>query len=417
MARPGHKQGLARFVKIDKAQVVPTRYSRIQMIAHKIQFNKCSQPPDIFERLIRHLFNGFLRGKSTPQRIGLSFQTLPHGETFFIPLRAPQMNTYAVLSREVERHRMSQDPLMNIRGVQMQFKLTAQQKLAGSNGRRTKMVNEIDISDINNNYCLAYNLLAGIQITRFRALRHHQHERAIDAWAQKTALKTKATRLLKAARCNLHKDGYDLNDVDEIQHVLNEFYPRQYQIVVVETASIVFKGPKARHQICLRLFDNHYTLLKNIATYFGVSFHLISLSIPFVQAQYFCIQCEKPAYRLAHNSTCDSFCRYCFRWGFEFPCENDESRIECDECQRSFPNMNCFNAHKLVPTRQNAKSICDLVRLCECGRINNSYFGHKCEFTVKQVDRVRDECEKCLVRHDPEYPEVCFIPPFEPKSE
>lgn len=80
-------------------------------------------------------------------------------------------------------------------------------------------------------------------------------------------------------------------------------------------------------------------------------------------------------------------------------------------------NQNCFDYHRQTPNKPNATSICANIKMCECGRIKNSHFRHKC-LNVEQKDDDDDdkECKRCGMEHDAEHPTVCYIPTFTPKG-
>lgn len=264
---------MRHYVKIGPPVAQPHRYPQVSIISQQIHFRQSSQPSNIFERVIQHLFHKFLRGKQAPLKIGLAFKLLPHGDNFYIALRPPHINTYATLGREVERHVQSQKPDFQMSGTRFEFKLTAQWNQNGAcrNLLTAKLRTEIDISNPNNNYCLVYALLAGIKQSKLNLTNPNQMEKQIEEWARNTDLQTRANLLLKNAGCSTTKSSYNLKDVETLQNYLNQLYPNRYRIIVVETNIILFKGPEAQNLIPIRLNNNHFTLIKNLATHFGVS--------------------------------------------------------------------------------------------------------------------------------------------------
>lgn len=268
---------LQNYVKISPLELVPTHFSRLIIGSNLVKFKSTPQPINIFERVIQRLFTKFLNGKSPPQKIGLSFRTLPHGEQFFIPLRTPISNSYSTLSREVERHVQSGDESLQLRGLQILFKMTGQWSDEQIEGACIKKPNlpfsgEIDISESSNNYCLFYAILAGIQCSKLKLSSKQLLEKAIYKWAKKTNVLKQVKYLLVNSGCSLNKSSYNLKHVQAIQNYLNRIYPNEFRIVVATFNSIVFKGPPAKHLIPIKFFDQHFTLLKNLAHYFGVSF-------------------------------------------------------------------------------------------------------------------------------------------------
>jgi hypothetical protein len=120
------QRGLAAYVRIRGPERVATRFRHIEIVGYGVEMRHRPQPPQIFQRVIRQLFRQFLASRNAPHKIGFSFRILPHGDKFHVPLRSPLMNTYALLARELERHVQSDDPSMELRGLRVDMKLTAQ---------------------------------------------------------------------------------------------------------------------------------------------------------------------------------------------------------------------------------------------------------------------------------------------------
>lgn len=139
------------------------------------------------------------------------------------------------------------------------------------------------------------------------------------------------------------------------------------------------------------------------------------------------MDCESQAYRLMHNSKCKHHCRQCKRFGQNFPCKNDGTKLQCFDCGLNFLNVDCYNYHKKEPNSSKSASICRSIYLCVCGRIRNRYFSHNCadipstqsqsNFSTNDMS-IDDlmECKKCQTQHDPNFPNICYIPKFEQKG-
>lgn len=304
-ARPQRQSNssLSSFVRISNAEQIPTHFRQISIFSYNVEFRNLPQPENIFERLIKRLFDEQLEGGLRPQRIGLSFRCLPSGDAYFIPLRDPDYNTYPLMSREVERRKQSDDEMAEIRNLKMQFKLTLQwQQQQGFQGacrplnQRQNTSNEIDVSNPENNHCLAYTILAGIKLNKLkRRFKKSTNQRLIH-WAENSGLGQQAQVLLEAAGCQLNKESYGLVDLEAIQLYLNRVYPQKFRLILVNLNTILWKGPQAEQLICIQHQDNHFTLIKNLAAYFGVNiflkiqkfqkiFSIITNFVPIVKAK------------------------------------------------------------------------------------------------------------------------------------
>src|SRR5688572_8003686 len=93
-----------------------------------------------------------------------------------------------------------------------------------------------------------------------------------------------------------------------------------------------------------------------------------------------------------HKLECVSRCKKCCRVGFGFPCkQEDDIKIYCNKCDRTFYNTNCYQSHK--------NKICDLYHRClACHYEYRTNEEHTCG---------EKRCQTCFVTHDPE--RSCFI--------
>jgi hypothetical protein len=276
----GFSRDLDRYVDVGSEQPVPTRYARLNICTFEVQFKTQIMPPDVFEQLIRHLFERYLNDKPEPEKVAIGFRILPNGDNYYIPLRPAIFNTYAMMAREVLNRVQSENNMIDLRGIRIAFKLTiqfAQNQLRGGclNNRRPSFSSDIDVSDSSNSYCLFYSILGGIKRLSIGGS-PLLLERKLKKWAESKNLLSRVAYLLKESGCPANRSSYTLKHAELVQTYLHRVYPNKYQLVIVNLNQIVYKGAVAKHIIPLRLYDEHFTLIKNINSALGVSAALLN---------------------------------------------------------------------------------------------------------------------------------------------
>ena len=127
----------------------------------------------------------------------------------------------------------------------------------------------------------------------------------------------------------------------------------------------------------------------------------------------FCVDCETQVNkRVYHTKGCIAACRQCLRFGYGYPCATPQGhrKIACPDCHFTFPNMDCFNYHKIeqMPGQpRKFKSICQQRYYCElCWKpVFVRGDRHKCGQTAPN-DEI---CERCGGIHRWNMP--CYIQP------
>ncbi len=151
-----------------------------------------------------------------------------------------------------------------------------------------------------------------------------------------------------------------------------------YRIRVVSNENrmnIIFdRGPKNAPTIDLLLENKHYNLITSMPAVFNT--------------RYFCDTCNKPYNNKDSHVQCYANCPMCFEKG---RCEITD-KITCDDCNRTFANMQCHTNH--------LRSICKIRQRClKCGVVVAKRRGEphvceksKCPSCLKMVDRPSHQC-------------------------
>lgn len=105
----------------------------------------------------------------------------------------------------------------------------------------------------------------------------------------------------------------------------------------------------------------------------GGHFNFIRSPKGYIQRNNYCNFCRKPFDGVSHF--CEYGCKYC---GGVEQCqhnENTDQYIDCDACERTFPNINCYEYH----LNTKSQKYCGKLKICEkCGNSYNPKKSHKC---------------------------------------
>ncbi|KAH7693835.1 hypothetical protein AAVH_39125 [Aphelenchoides avenae] len=174
-----------------------------------------------------------------------------------------------------------------------------------------------------------------------------------------------ATKLWLQIEETLGRIPYGLDDVKKVYEHLEETFPETYRILVFTdtsgTHTVYNSGNNARHTISLYFNNGHFDLIKNPQK--------------LLRKKYYCVDCEKTYENLKGHSNCKIKCLLCFRHGYGYPCKG-ELNMECPDCHKLFPNMDCMDAHK--PYSCNTYHRCVYCNIQYRVRPERPGNGHRC---------------------------------------
>uniref|UniRef100_A0A914HIJ6 DNA-directed DNA polymerase n=1 Tax=Globodera rostochiensis TaxID=31243 RepID=A0A914HIJ6_GLORO len=401
-------------------------------IAHVrfLPLEEAQRPDLVMETLIQHLLDRVLLGHPPPMLVGLQLQAPGLERPYVVRLRPPEQNNAAALAAAIERLNEQSAAGIDLMSGTTQTKVLAVWPLepnrdAENQGGGCDLGDEHHVShnvqslvrvhNPNDRFCLARAILLGLRDHRCRTVMPGRAGRVAFQLhgAQQHRHGPEARHLLRRAGIARDKHLYTLEDVAIFQNWLNNTHGvGQIRLVVFEKEreySIVYKGEgrAARFNLCLLLERGHYNYIGRIEQLF--------------KAPQYCVDCERPAYRLFHAFGCTVVCRLCLRFGTDYPCQpqqlpNGESSSRlCNDCQFVFPNDNCFAYHltNRAPDPMDGRGqrpwrpICEWRRVCRvCGRIAYADGGHQCNVPIG----AGGNCRRCKGPHGTDQP--CFIQPI-----
>jgi hypothetical protein len=169
-----------------------------------------------------------------------------------------------------------------------------------------------------------------------------------------------------------------------IVSIFQKYFGTVYQIVALNyrTGDQLFVGPDSDKQIYL-LFspggcdgEGHWDLIKEMTSY--------------RRTAYYCIKCNV-AYQTPINHRCRDGCKFCRH---HTPCISEEIPQHCNECNKTFVNIECFERHI-------ENKVCKYIKVCEL-----------CEarYTKCSKEHVCGElkCRNCSEYYT-EQPHYCFL--------
>jgi hypothetical protein len=217
----------------------------------------------------------------------------------------------------------------------------------------------------------------------------------------------KGNKILPAVDRLLETTGIDLKDgggIPELTRFQEHF--KEYRIVVYggfNCEDIVFDGQVESEKRPNLLFDDvtcHYHGITNVT---GA-----------MAKRYVCKGCGKGCdYRDDVKHKCDQECSDCMSIS-QCAFADDDRRILCESCNRTFRSQTCFDRHKTNNLRGKKKTVCERKRNCpECG-LFLSRKQHECFKTYCKNCNANKEvghlcCMKPLQNELPRSDDVLFV--------
>lgn len=176
-------------------------------------------------------------------------------------------------------------------------------------------------------------------------------------------------------------EGCSLEEVRIFQANLRDF-----KITVYAYGSkgreVLFEGPDAPLKINLLYHNNHFNVITNLKSAFGCS--------------YYCEACHIP-YEHKNEHRCIASCPCCQQ---SPPCEKTKGEITCEDCNRKFRSLECYNKHK-TPASCDKETICEKIKQCKnCLKNISAGRQHVCGEIY---------CKICKKHQLPDH--YCFIQP------
>lgn len=191
----------------------------------------------------------------------------------------------------------------------------------------------------------------------------------------------RAKELVKAANVCIPSDGCGISELQKFQQHLSD-----YRIVVYRYGSrgrdVTFSGNKGTKNLNLIFENNHYNVITSLTAALCCS--------------YFCEDCHIP-YNAKGEHRCVKTCPSCQ----QSPVCQDEIKVKCIDCLRTFKSQVCYNNHKQVESKGKT-SVCQKVRLCpNCLRATKSERNHICgEVYCKTCQAHKPQGHLCFMRPD-----------------
>lgn len=191
--------------------------------------------------------------------------------------------------------------------------------------------------EVSGYHAIALQLAVGLQYALLRENRENRMEKAAKKLCQDTCI-----------------DYHKMMGREEMA-IIDSFIKPQYQLICINAQDInnlIFRGSPAREELFIERNNNHY--------------NVITSTIRCYMQSDFCIPCWKRTdYRRPHR--CPGSCERCYD---EDPCIASEDRVLCQECNRIFYSMSCYQKHK--------GNVCYQVRRCStCSKEYLVANGHK----------------------------------------
>lgn len=129
----------------------------------------------------------------------------------------------------------------------------------------------------------------------------------------------------------------------------------------INQRSAVFKGPKKRsHRAAIGVYVDHQK-----GTVYSIRY--IERMFQYNKTTNFCAMCGV-GYAIGQpfrHRDCPMKCGSCGRYGYQYPCEQEDEGIYCPKCNLEFPNPECYEFHLNVRGRHpTARTMCRKVRRC-----------------------------------------------------
>jgi hypothetical protein len=138
--------------------------------------------------------------------------------------------------------------------------------------------------------------------------------------------------------------GFDEPMSIEILELIQRYFENRYQIIAINSRSgdQLFVGPDADDKIFLLFTPHgrgHWDLIKEMKSYRNCA--------------YYCIKCNK-CYKAPQKHICNGGCKLCRHHTL---CSPDDSAQHCNECNKTFVNIECFNRHI-------ENKVCKYIKVC-----------------------------------------------------
>lgn len=202
----------------------------------------------------------------------------------------------------------------------------------------------------------------------------------------------KALQLLNDADITIPEQGAGISELQQFQRFLNE-----YQITVYAYGSkgrdIIYKGAEATKRINLLHYKNHYNVITSLTAAFSCNF--------------FCEHCHIP-YEHKVDHRCQTSCFCCH----QSPACNRKKYVTCNDCNRKFKGINCFENHKKAMS--DTQSLCERLKQCTlCLKLYKNDRNHICnEIFCKICYKFVEEDHLCFMPVDTKSPslkDILFI--------
>ena len=252
----------------------------------------------------------------------------------------------------------------------------------------------IDITNQNDDMCLARAIITGQAKQEFKS----------TDWVWRSIRDGKRHQKKRAKK--LHKKAgvpRDVCGLDQVK-IFQEVIP-DYQLCVVSKEhlnKIIYKGPDKPKGIYLLYNDHHFDVITSMSGYLNTG--------------YWCHPCKK-GYNNKEEHRCENTCRVC-RNGNCSITDGEDTWTYCDDCNRYFKSLACYNNHKIDGSSvKKYGTICKQYYKCAlCDRVVDKKFlrkgkkhactdlwcrickgnfpaGHKCYIKPAQVERHDGDCD------------------------
>ena len=227
----------------------------------------------------------------------------------------------------------------------------------------------IRIDGSEDSMCCAKSIVTGIAKQELRSTDADWHNIRRGRYLQ-------AERALELHRkANVPEGPCGLKEVEAFQDVIPN-----YQICVVSKEQfnrIIYQGPPKSKGIYLLYSDQHYDLITSMSAY--------------MNRGYWCHPC-KQGYNSKENHLCEDTCKLCYSGGCKMG-KDIKTWKHCQECNRYFKDMTCYDNHKKNRYADQWKTVCKRYYRCkECNQFVNNQLHADLK---KKHDCTESYCNVC----------------------
>lgn len=195
-------------------------------------------------------------------------------------------------------------------------------------------------------------------------------------------------RLMNETGIQVPKEGTGIEEIGQFQNYLKDFKITIYKYGA-KGREVLYEGLDAPNKINLLHHNNHFNVITNLTAAFV--------------CRYYCEDCHIP-YNNKNEHACFRSCPCCQQTP---PCEKTREEIHCQDCNRKFRGLTCYNKHK---SKNSVKigSVCSQVKRCEeCLRVIKRGHEHVCgEVFCKICNQYTSPNHYCYMQVDKRNPKT-----------